>query len=202
VWRFESREVGGALVVMGTVLASGIVPELVGGGFGEEISFRGKDLGIEQFGFDGVMHTFDIGIGIGAGGRVKAVLGPEGLLDGEVRALRPVVKGNAIEFAAQVGGDDELTGIDAVALEVLEEALDAAGRIGFVDLVTVCQERRTAGEIPPKVLPRAAFEQYPGQLRRKPIANESGLRSALFQSKELAGFERDHARTLGANAAT
>ena len=46
-WRFESQEVGGALVAPGTNLARGIVPELVGGGFGEEISFGGKDLGIE-----------------------------------------------------------------------------------------------------------------------------------------------------------
>ena len=152
VGRFEGEEVGGALVVPGTVLASGVVPELVGGGFGEEISFRGKDLGIEEFGFDGVMDAFDIGIGIRAGGRVKAVLRTEGLLDGEVKALRAVVKGIAIEFAAQVGGDDDLAGIDVVALEVFEEAFDAKGRIGFGEFVTVGQELRAAGEFANGVL--------------------------------------------------
>ena len=111
MWRFECQEVGRALVAAGTVFTSGVVPELVSGGFGEEISFGGKDLSIEEFGLDGVMHTFDIGIGIGAGGRVEAVLGPKGLLDGKVKAHRPVVNGIAIEFAAQVSGDDDLGGV-------------------------------------------------------------------------------------------
>lgn len=152
VWRFESQEVGGALVAPRAILASGIVPELVGGGFGKEISFGGKDLSIEEFGFDGVMDTFNIGVGIGAGGRVKAVLSTEGLLDGKVKALGSVVNGIAIEFAAQVGGDDDLVGIDAVALEVLEEAMDAEGRIGFGEFVTVGQELRAAGELANGVL--------------------------------------------------
>ena len=152
VWRFECQEVGGALIASGTVLASGIVPELVGGGFGEEVSFGGKDVGIEQFGFDGVMHTFDIGVGIGASGRVEAVFGAEGLLDGEVKALGPVVDGVAVKFRAQVGSDDDLAGIDAVALEVLEEALDGEGRIGFGEFVAVGQELRAAGEFAKGVL--------------------------------------------------
>jgi hypothetical protein len=56
------QEVGGAFVAPRAILASGIVPELIGGGFGEEICFGGKDLSIEEFGFDGVVDTFDIGI--------------------------------------------------------------------------------------------------------------------------------------------
>jgi hypothetical protein len=142
MWRFECQEVGGAFVAPGTILASGIVPELVGGGFGEEIGFGGKDLSIEEFGFDGVMHTFNIGIGIGARRRVEAVLSTEGLLDGEVKALGPVVNGIAIEFATQVGSDDDLAGIDAVALEVFEEAMDAEGRIGFGEWPGTARRRR------------------------------------------------------------
>ena len=88
-WSFEGQEVSGAFVAVGTVFAGGVVPELVGGGFGEEVGFRRKDLGIEQFGFDGVVDAFDVGIGIGAGGRVETVLGAEALLDGEVETLGP-----------------------------------------------------------------------------------------------------------------
>ena len=68
---FTSEEVGGAFVTARTVLASGIVPELIGGGLSEEVGFGGEDLNIEEFGFDGVVNTFDIGIGIKTGGRAE-----------------------------------------------------------------------------------------------------------------------------------
>ena len=65
---FESEEIGGAFVMARAVLASGVVPELIRGRLGEEVGFGGEDLSIEEFGFDGVVDTFDIGISIGTGG--------------------------------------------------------------------------------------------------------------------------------------
>ena len=77
------------LLAAGTVFAGGVVPELVGGGFGEEVGFRRKDLGIEQFGFDGVVDALkNIGIGIGAGGRLKRC-SARNSLDGGVETSAP-----------------------------------------------------------------------------------------------------------------
>ena len=142
---FEGQEVCGTFVTAGTVFSGGVVPELISGGLSEEVGFGGKDLGIEQFGFDGVVDAFDIGIGIGAGGRIKVVLGTEGLLDSKMKALGPVVDGIAIEFTAQVSGNDDLAGIEAVLLEVLEETLDGQGGIGLGEFIAVGQELGTTG---------------------------------------------------------
>jgi hypothetical protein len=149
---FKGQKVCGALIATGGVLASGVVPELIGGGLSEEVGFGGEDLSIEQFGFDGIVNTFDIGIGIGTGGRIEPVFGAEGLLDGEVKALRSVVEGVAVKFRAQVGSDDGLTSIDALLLEVFEETLDAQGGVGFGEFVAVGQELGAAGELADRVL--------------------------------------------------
>ena len=149
---FESEEVGGAFVTARAVLASGVVPELVRGSLGEEVGVGGEDLSIEQFGFDGVVNTFDIGIGIGTSGRVEAVFGAEGLLDGEVKALGAVVDGVAVKFRAQVGSDDGLASIDAMLLEVSEETLDAQGGVGFGEFVAVGQELGATGQFADGVL--------------------------------------------------
>ncbi len=44
---FQGQQIDGAFIPTRTIFAGGIVPELVGGGFGEEVGFGGKDLGIE-----------------------------------------------------------------------------------------------------------------------------------------------------------
>jgi hypothetical protein len=97
---FESEEIGAAFIPARAILASGVVPELIGCRLSEEIGFGGEDLSIEEFGFDGIVNTFDIGVGIRAGGRVEAVFGAEGLLDGEVKAFGSVVDGVAVKFRA------------------------------------------------------------------------------------------------------
>src|SRR5208283_1562797 len=109
---FECQQVGGAFVSAGTVFAGGVVPELVGSGFGEEIGFGREDLSLEQFGFDGVVNAFDVGVGVGAGRGIEAVLGVVFLFDGPVKAADLIVGGVAVVFGAQVGGDDDLGGVE------------------------------------------------------------------------------------------
>jgi len=149
---FDRQEVGGTFVTARTVFASGVVPELIRGGLGEEVRFGRKDLGIEQLGFDGVVDTFDIGIGIGTGGRVEAMLGIEGLLDGEMKAFGPVVNGIPVEFNPQIGGDDNLVGVHAMLLQVFKETLDGEGRVGFGEFVAVGQELSAARQFADGVL--------------------------------------------------
>ena len=98
------------------------------------------------------MNTFDIGIGIGTGGRVEPMFGTEGLLNGKVKALRSVVEGVAVKFRAQVGSNDDLASIAAMLLEVFEETLDAQGGVGFGEFVAVGQELGATGEFANGVL--------------------------------------------------
>ena len=64
---FEGQQVSGAFISARTIFTGGVVPELVGGGFGEEIGLGREDLSLEQFGFDGVVNAFDVGVGLGCG---------------------------------------------------------------------------------------------------------------------------------------
>jgi hypothetical protein len=66
-----------------------------------------KALGVVEFSFDGAMDTFEIRIGVGAGRRVEAALGAEAQLDGEMETFVPVLDCGAIEFSAQIGGEDD-----------------------------------------------------------------------------------------------
>ena len=127
------------------MFASGIVAELIGCGLGEEVRAGRKDLSIEQFGFAGVVDTFDVGIGMGTGGRVEAMLGAEGLLEGQMKAFGSVVNGIAVEFHAQVGGDDNLVGGHALLLRMREKAFAGEGRVGFGPFVAVAQELSATG---------------------------------------------------------
>ena len=149
---FRGQQICGTFIAPRAVFAGGVVPELVGSDFGEEVGFGRKDLGVEQFGFNGVMDAFDIGVSVGASGRIEAMLGAEGLLEGEMKAFRPIVDGVAIELRSQVGGDDDLVRIDAVVLEVFEETFNAEGGVGFGEFVTVGQELGAAGEFTNGVL--------------------------------------------------
>jgi len=149
---FEGEQIGGTFVTPRTVFTRGIVTELVGGGFSQEVGFGGKDLGIEQFGFDGGVNTFDVGVGVGAGRRIEAVLGLMFLFDRQMEATDLVVDGIAIKFDSQIGGEDDLGGIDAVVFEVLEKAVDGEGGIGFGKFVAVGQELGAAGKFADGVL--------------------------------------------------
>ena len=149
---FSGEKICGMFVATRAVFAGGVVPELVGGDLGEEVGFGGKDLGIEEFGFNGIVDAFDIGVGVGTSGWIEAMLGAEGLLDGEMKAFGPVVDGIAVEFRAQVGGEDDLAGIDPMGLEMFEETCDAQGGIGFGECVAVGQELGAAGKLANRVL--------------------------------------------------
>ena len=87
---FEGQQVSGAFISARTIFTGGVVPELVGGGFGEEIGLGREDLSLEQFGFDGVVNAFDVGVGVGAGRGIEAVLGVVFLFDGPVKAADPL----------------------------------------------------------------------------------------------------------------
>ena len=149
---FEGEQIGGTFVTPRTVFTRGVVPELVGGGFGQEVGFGGKDLGIEQFRFDGGMNAFDVGVGVGAGRRIEAVLGLVFLFDGQMETTDLVVDGIAIEFDAQIGGEDDLGRIDAVVFEVFKKAVDGEGGVGFGKFVAVGQELGAAGKFADGVL--------------------------------------------------
>ena len=131
---FEGEQVGGAFVAARAVFAGSVVPELIGDGLGEEIGFGRKNLSIKEFGFDGIVDAFDVGIGVRAGRRIKAVFGAEGLLDAQMKALGPIMESVAIELDAQVGGDDDLVGIQAGLLQVSKKS---AGRPGWRRFWTV-----------------------------------------------------------------
>ena len=148
----ECQQVGGAFVSAGTVFAGGVVPELVGGSFGEEIRFGREDLGIEQFGFDGVVNALDVGVGIGAGRRIEAVLGLIFLFDGPVKAADLIVGGVAVVFGAEVGGDDDLRGVEAVVFEMGEEAIHGQGGVSFGEFIAVGQELGAARQFADGVL--------------------------------------------------
>jgi len=155
---FEGQQVQRTLVTTGAVLAGDIVPELVGADLGEEIAAMVEGLGIEELGLDGGVDALDIGVGIGTGGRVEAVPGSEALLDGEMKTLGPVVDSVAVELHAQVGGDDDLRGVDPVVPEVAQEALDGQCGVGLGEFVAVGQELGAAGEFADRVLEAGEFE--------------------------------------------
>ena len=150
--RFDGQQVGRAFISARTVFTGGVVPELVGGGFGEEIGFGREDLSLEQFGFDGVVNAFDVGVGVGAGRGIEAVLGVVFLFDGPVKAADLIVGGVAVVFGAEVGGDDDLGGVEAMVFEMGEEAIHGQGGVSFGEFVAVGQELGAAREFADGVL--------------------------------------------------
>ena|SRR6267142_156509 len=152
MWSFGGQEIGRALIAARAVFAGDVVPELVSSTFGEEVGSRVKTLSVVKLGFDGVMDTFDIGVGIRTGGRVEGMLGAPALLDGEVKAFRAIVYGIAIELSAQIGGNDHLASIDLVLVEMFEESFDRESGVGLGEFVAISQELGTAGQFPDGVL--------------------------------------------------
>ena len=145
---FESEQIGWAFVTTGTIFARGIVPELVGGRFGQEVAFRRKDLSIEEFGFDGVVDAFDIGIGVGTGRRIEAMFGLVFLLEGGVETTELVMNGIPIELTAQIRGNDHLRSIQAVVFKVLEKTIGGEGGIGFGKFIALSRELGAARQLP------------------------------------------------------
>lgn len=149
---FDGQQIGWAFISARTVFAGGVVPELVGSGFGKEIGFGGEDLSVKQFGFDSVVNAFDVGVGIRAGRRIKAVLGVMFLFDSPVKAADLIVDGVAIVFGAEVGGDDDLGSVDAVVFEMGEEAIHGEGGVSFGEFIAVGQELGAARKFADGVL--------------------------------------------------
>ena len=75
---FDGQEVQRALVAAGAVFAGDVVPELVGADLGEEIAAMVEGLGVEELRLDGGVDALDLGVGVGTGGRIKAVPGSRG----------------------------------------------------------------------------------------------------------------------------
>ena len=115
-------------------------PKLVSGRFGKEVGFGGKDLCIEQFGFDGVVNAFDVGVGVGAGRGVEAMFGLIFLFDGQVVCGSLIVGGAAVEFEPPIGGDDDLGGVDVMVIEMFKEPIDSEGGVSFGKLIAIGQE--------------------------------------------------------------
>ena len=105
------QQIGGAFIAARAIFTRSVVAELIGGGSSKEVGFRSKDLGVEQFGFDGGVDAFHIIVGIGTGWRIEAVLGLIFLFDGRVETPRLVMDGVAVELNAQIGGEDDLSGV-------------------------------------------------------------------------------------------
>ena len=148
----DGQQIGWALIAARTVFAGGVVPELVGGGFGKEVGFGGKDLGVEQFGFHGIVNAFDIGIGVGAGRGIEAVLRLIFMFDSEVKAAGLVVGGVAVKRSSQVGGEDDLGSVDTVVFEMLEEAIHREGGISVGEFMAIGQKLGAAGKFADGVL--------------------------------------------------
>ena len=103
---------------------------LVGGDSVEEVGGPPEALEVEELGLDGGVTALDVGVGVGPGWRVEAVLGAGGQ-DGAVEAVRSVVDGVAIELAAEVGAYFNLGEVDAVGAQVLEYALQREGGVSL-----------------------------------------------------------------------
>ena len=149
---FEDEQISGGFISARAVFAGGIVPELVGGNFAEEIICGSKDLGIEELGFDGVVDAFAVGVGVGTGGGIEAMLGLMFLLDRGVESAGLILVGVAVELGAQIGGEDNGGGIQAMRFEVLEKAVHGQGGIGFGEFVAVSQELSPTGKFADGIL--------------------------------------------------
>ena len=125
---------------------------MIGGGSSKEVGFRSKDLGIEQFCFDGVVDAFDIGIGIGTGRRIEAMFGLIFLLDGRVETAQLIMDGIPVELASQIGGEDDLSRVHAMLFKVFEKTIHGEGGISFGEFLAVGQELGAARQLADGVL--------------------------------------------------
>ncbi len=98
------------------------------------------------------MDALDIGVGIGSGWGIEAMGGAVLLFDGAMKAGGQIMHGVAIELDAQVSGDDDFFGFEAVVFEMLQEAIHGPGGIGFGQFVAVGQELSATGQLPDGVL--------------------------------------------------
>jgi hypothetical protein len=74
-----------SLVGAGAVAAGEVEEVPAGGGGGEEVLWAVEGFEVEELTFDGGMGAFDIGVAVGSGGRVEAVVrigGEDGAVEG------------------------------------------------------------------------------------------------------------------------
>ena len=152
VRRFLFQEVQGAFPVPRAIFAAHIVPELIGGHFGKEVLGIAEVFQIVEFGFNGAVDAFDIAIGVGAGRRDEAMRGAKECFDSVGKAAVSFAVGGTIELAAVVGLDNDLIELDAVSLEVFEQAASGQIGVGEADFIGVGQELGAAGEFAQGVL--------------------------------------------------
>ena len=137
----RDEDVGWGAIATGAVLAGEVEEVLVGGDRVEEVGGPPEVLEVEELGLDGGVTALDVGVGVGAGWRVEAVLGAGGQ-DGAVESIRTVVDGVAVELAAEVGAYFNLGEVDAVDAQVLEYAVQREGGVGLRQIGRAsCRER-------------------------------------------------------------
>jgi hypothetical protein len=91
--RAHGEEIGRSEVGARAVFAGEVEEVLVGGGGGDEGGSVVEMFEVEEFGFDGGVAGFDVGVGVWASGRVEAMEGTRGG-DGAVKAVRMCLKLN------------------------------------------------------------------------------------------------------------
>ncbi len=116
------------------------MPELVGGGLGEEVGAVVEHLGVKEFAFDGAVDGLDVGVGVGTVRGIEFVLGVPALLDGADEAVGLEMHGVAVEFAAEVGADLDGARLNPVAHQVGAEAVGGQGGVRLGQFVAVGQE--------------------------------------------------------------
>ena len=113
---------------------------LIAGGLVDEVGEAGEGLQLVELGFDRSVHALDVGVVVGVGDAVEAVIGAELALDGVHEAVFGVVQAVAAELGAVVGGEHEIAEVDAAARAVGQEAPDGQCCVGDAELAAVGEE--------------------------------------------------------------
>lgn len=145
------EEFGRSVITTGAVLAGEVEEGLVGGDGGEEVRGVAEGFQVEELGFDGGVAAFDVGVGVGASGRVEAVRGAGGG-EGAVEAVGAVVDGVAVELAAEVGAHFEVGEVEAVLAQVRGDAGGGERGVGLREVGGVGEEERAGGFVADGIL--------------------------------------------------
>ena len=146
------EDLPGGLVVFVAVFAEGVKPEVVGGGFGEEVGAGREGFDLVELILDEAVGGFDIGLpGVGGGRdgwRQQAGDGLDGLGEGAVLAGRHT----ADERTAVIGLEAAADQVHAAVLEVLEQEAGKEGRASQGAFLGVAEEVQATHDLAGGVL--------------------------------------------------